>query len=186
MPAFLTPLQYSILRPCALGLSPRTAHPMVPRWELSTTSTRSSEHLALPRPASGRAARSPVAVVDSVHSGTSKKLSPAEELAWRTRIEGSLGIPERERLGPVTGLQETYRQGLAELGGKFLALDPAAQDDRLREVGDFTRLVYEHVCQGLYGAPEYGGNRGLAGWQYLNYEGDVQPRGFTDAEVSGA
>jgi len=52
--------------------------------------------------------------------------------------------------------------------------------------GDFTRLVYEHVCEGLYGAPEYGGNSGLAGWRYLNYEGDVQPRGYTDAEVSGA
>ena len=115
-----------------------------------------------------------------------EELSPAEELAWRTRIEGSLGIPERERLGPVTGLQETYTRGLAELGEEFLALEPAARDDRLREVSDFTRLVYEHVCEGLYGAPEYGGNRGLAGWHYLNYEGDVQPRGFTDAEVSGA
>jgi hypothetical protein len=42
------------------------------------------------------------------------------------------------------------------------------------------------VCEGLYGAPEYGGNTGLAAWRYLNYEGDVQPRGYTDAEVSGA
>ena len=113
-------------------------------------------------------------------------LSPAEELAWRTRIEGSQGIPERERLGPVTGLQEIYTSGLAELGEDFLGLEPAAQDARLQEVGDFARVVYEHVCEGLYGAPEYGGNRGLAAWHYLNYEGDVQPRGFTDAAVSGA
>src|SRR5271166_3475485 len=28
-------------------------------------------------------------------------LDARQELAWRTRIEGSLGIPERERLGPV-------------------------------------------------------------------------------------
>lgn len=112
-------------------------------------------------------------------------LSPAEELAWRTRIEGSRGIPERERLGPVTGLQEIYTCGLAELGEEFLSLDAAAQDEQLQESGDFTRVVYEHVCEGLYGAPEYGGNRDLAGWQYLNYEGDVQPRGFTNAEVSG-
>lgn len=113
-------------------------------------------------------------------------LSPAEELAWRTRIEGSKGIGERERLGPVTGLQEIYARGLAELGDDFLSLNPAAQDERLQKAVDFTRVVYEHVCEGLYGAPEYGGNRGLAGWHYLNYEGDVQPRGFTDAEVSGA
>src|SRR5207247_9129763 len=38
------------------------------------------------------------------------------ELGWRIRIEGSLGIPQREFAGPVTGLQEIYRSGLAHLG----------------------------------------------------------------------
>jgi hypothetical protein len=33
-------------------------------------------------------------------------LSRLDELAWRTRIEGSLGIPEREFNGPVVGLQQ--------------------------------------------------------------------------------
>ena len=33
------------------------------------------------------------------------ELSPLEALAWRTRVEGSQGIPERERLGPVIGWQ---------------------------------------------------------------------------------
>jgi len=37
----------------------------------------------------------------------------------------------------------------------------------------------------MYGAPEYGGNRNGIGWSYLGREGDVQPRGFSDAEVSG-
>jgi hypothetical protein len=36
----------------------------------------------------------------------------------------------------------------------------------------------------MYGAPEYGGNRGTAAWQAIDFLGDVQPRGFTDAEVS--
>jgi len=36
----------------------------------------------------------------------------------------------------------------------------------------------------MYAAPEYGGNRGLAGWQAVGFEGDVQPRGYTDDEVS--
>ena len=36
----------------------------------------------------------------------------------------------------------------------------------------------------MYGAPEYGGNQNLAGWQSIELEGDVQPRGYTDAEVS--
>jgi hypothetical protein len=36
----------------------------------------------------------------------------------------------------------------------------------------------------MYGPPEYGGNRDLAGWRSIGFEGDVQPRGWTDAEVS--
>ena len=112
-------------------------------------------------------------------------LSPLDELAWRTRIEGSLGISEREFNGPVLGLQERYRDGLAALGAGFAALDGDEQDERLRATAGFTELLYEHVCEGMYGAPEYGGNQGLVGWRYIGFEGDTQPRGFTDAEVSG-
>ena len=38
----------------------------------------------------------------------------------------------------------------------------------------------------MYGAPEYGGNRDGVGWAAIGREGDVQPRGFSDAEVSQA
>ena len=31
-----------------------------------------------------------------------------QELAWRTRIEGSNGLAEREFNGPVVGLQQQY------------------------------------------------------------------------------
>jgi len=186
MPAFLTPLQYSILEAVCARLVPSDDSPDGAEMgavdyidTLLGAFTFTPPRIWAGGPFSGRFGG------ESSFSDF-EELSPAEELAWRTRIEGSLGIPERERLGPVIGLQETYTRGLAELGEKFLALDPAAQDDRLGEAGDFTRLVYGHVCEGLYGAPEYGGNRGLAGWHYLNYEGDVQPRGYTDAEVSGA
>jgi hypothetical protein len=40
------------------------------------------------------------------------------------------------------------------------------------------------VCEGMYGAPEYGGNRDQAGWKAIGFSGDVQPRGWTDVEVS--
>lgn len=191
MPAFLTAVQYSVLEAVCARLVPADSTPdggAPDGTEMGAVDyidtllgafTFTPPRIWAGGPFSGR------------FGGTAsfsdfEELSPAEELAWRTRIEGSLGITERERLGPVTGLQEIYARGLAELGEDFPTLDPAAQDDRLRKAGDFTRLVYEHTCEGLYGAPEYGGNRGLAGWRYLDYEGDVQPRGFTDAEVSGA
>jgi hypothetical protein len=111
-------------------------------------------------------------------------LSPLEELAWRIRIEGSLGEPEREFNGPVIGLQERYREGLAALGPEFADAAAADQDERLRAHPEFTDLVYEHCCEGMYGAPEYGGNRDLVGWQSIGFAGDVQPRGYSDSEVS--
>ena len=111
-------------------------------------------------------------------------LTPHQELAWRTRIEGSRGMPEREFNGPVTGLQERYRDGLEALGADFAGLGPEEQDERLRAHAEFTQLVYEHACEGMYGAPEYGGNRDLVGWGYIGFEGDAQPTGYTDAEVS--
>ena len=113
------------------------------------------------------------------------RLTALDELAWRTRIEGSRGIPEREWNGPVVGYQERYREGLAALGGDFADVDGEEQDRRLRAAASFTELLYEHACEGMYGAPEYGGNRDLVGWRYIDFAGDVQPRGYTDEEVSG-
>jgi len=113
------------------------------------------------------------------------RLSPLDELAWRTRIEGSRGLPEREFNGPVQGLQEAYREGLASLGADFHELGPAEQDERLRAAGAFTHLLYGHCCEGMYGDPVYGGNRDLLGWELARHPGDVQPRGFPDDEVAG-
>jgi hypothetical protein len=113
------------------------------------------------------------------------ELSRLETLAWRTRIEGSLGIPERERLGPVVGWQARYRAGLAALGEDFPTLGPGEQDARLDAHAEFRDLLYEHVVEGAYAAPEYLGNRDLAGWRAIDFPGDVQPRGYTDAEVEG-
>jgi hypothetical protein len=114
---------------------------------------------------------------------TFHRLGPLDELAWRMRIEGSLGIPEREFNGPVVGWQQLYREGLAALGPDFADVSGAEQDERLRTADAFTRLLYGHCCEGMYGAPEYGGNRQTVAWEAIEFLGDVQPRGF--AEVSG-
>jgi gluconate 2-dehydrogenase gamma chain len=84
----------------------------------------------------------------------------------------------------VTGLQERYEEGVAALGADFAGLGADDQDARLDAVPEFRSLLYEHACEAMYGAPEYGGNRDLAGWRSIGFEGDVQPRGWTDAEVS--
>ena len=107
-------------------------------------------------------------------------LSRLEELAWRTRIEGSRGLAEREWNGPVRGWQEIYREGIAALD------DTSMSDGDLDAQPELKQLLFEHACEATYGAPEYGGNRDLAGWQMIGYAGDVQPRGWSDAEVTGA
>jgi len=112
-------------------------------------------------------------------------LTPMEELAWRTRIEGSQDDPAREFNGPVVGWQERYRTGLAALGADFADQDPDEQDHRLAADPGFRTLCYEHACEGAYAAPEYGGNRDGAGWRAIGFPGDSQPRGYTEAEVSG-
>jgi Gluconate 2-dehydrogenase subunit 3 len=113
------------------------------------------------------------------------ELSALEELAWRTRIEGSKGMVERERNGAIIGWQQQYRDGIAELGRDFLDLTPEQQDERLAQHRELKALLYAHACEGAYAAPEYGGNRGLRGWAAIQYDGDVQPRGYTDEEVAG-
>ncbi len=112
-------------------------------------------------------------------------LSRLEELAWRTRIEGSLGIAAREFNGPVRGWQAIYREGVAALGDDFCDVPGEVQDARLKAVPELRALLYAHACEGAYGAPEYGGNIELAGWRAIRFPGDVQPRGYTDEEVAG-
>jgi hypothetical protein len=112
-------------------------------------------------------------------------LSRHEELAWRTRIEGSLGIEEREFNGPTRGWQQTYRNGITALGADYLDVDVDEQDRRLGGQPELRELFYAHACEGAYGPPEYGGNTDLAGWRAIQFPGDSQPRGYTDDEVRG-
>jgi hypothetical protein len=110
-------------------------------------------------------------------------LTPLEELAWRTRIEGSRGLPEREWNGPVRGWQEIYREGLAALGDDFATAAGDEQDRRLDAEPELRDLLFAHACEACYGDPVYGGNPGGAGWEAIGWPGDVLPRGWTDDEV---
>jgi hypothetical protein len=122
------------------------------------------------------------------------RLDRHAELGWRIRLEGSLGRADREFAGPVRGLQQIYREGLAHLderaGGDFAALPGPAQDLILSDQSDdavqeLVGAAFASTLEAMYGPPEYGGNRDLAGWGYTVWDGDRQPAGFTDTEVSG-
>ncbi len=185
MPVFLTDDQFRVLEAVCARLIPTDHDPGATEAGVAgyIDGLLGAFHFDPPRiwaggPFSGRFGGSPGFA--SFH-----RLSRLDELAWRTRIEGSRGIPEREWNGPVAGWQELYEAGLRSLGTDFADVDPEEQDRRLAAHEDFTGLVYEHACEGMYGAPEYGGNRDLVGWSYIGFAGDVQPRGYSDEEVSG-
>jgi hypothetical protein len=102
-------------------------------------------------------------------------LDPVAKIAWRKRL---------------TAWQDQYRKGIATLdklaGGDFTKASHAEQDKIMAGSGasSFTSLLFEHTIEGLYAAPEYGGNQGLAGWKEIGFPGDIQPRGYTPDEVS--
>jgi Gluconate 2-dehydrogenase subunit 3 len=118
------------------------------------------------------------------------------ELAWRIRLEGSRGLPEREFAGPVVGLQQIYRSGLARLdrlarargGSGFASVSGPLQDGLLatkeETVERFVTAALANTLEALCGPPEYGGNHALSGWRGLHWLGDRQPRGFTAKQVT--
>jgi hypothetical protein len=116
---------------------------------------------------------------------------------WRIRLEGSHGRRSREFGGPVVGLQTIYRSGLAHLDARarsqyqldFAQLPSPAQDLILSDQSDdatqaFVGAAMANTIEATYGPPEYGGNRGLAGWHATGWAGDRQPRGFSREQVT--
>jgi hypothetical protein len=101
-------------------------------------------------------------------------LDPVAKIAWRQRL---------------TSWRRQYARGIATLdklaGGDFTKASPADQDKILASsaASAFLALLSEHTIEGMYANPEYGGNRGQAGWKDIGYPGDIQPRGYTEAEV---
>jgi gluconate 2-dehydrogenase gamma chain len=102
-------------------------------------------------------------------------LDPVSAIAWRKRL---------------AGWQQQYRQGVASLdklaGGNFTTVHKTAQDTILAKpaMSSFLQIMFEHTVEGLYSNPEYGGNRNEAGWTDISYPGDIQPRGYSPAQVT--
>lgn len=132
------------------------------------------------------------------HGGVSafaqfQRLTRVEEIRWRTTIEGSLGLPEREWNGPVKGLRQEVEEGLDALDA--LAREGLELGFALAELADrqhllpgmdeaFRTQIYGFAVEGTYGDPVYGGNHEMAGWSAIGYEGDRQPIGFSAHQMA--
>ena len=101
-------------------------------------------------------------------------------------------LPRMRRLGWEKRLRRyrrAYRKGIRQLdslaGGNFAKASPMQQDGALAQ-SSFRSLLFEHAIEGMYSVPEYGGNKGLVGWQDIRFPGDSQPRGYTRKQVRTA
>jgi hypothetical protein len=140
-----------------------------------------------------------------------KKFIPPNRLQalyWRWQIVGTTGLDDADRAlvepldaqlggGPLIGLRDLYRDGLAALdalsreseGAPFVELDDAGRV-RVRDAAkntlpvdgrrgrNFISLVAAHTVEGCFSAPEYGGNRKTGGWGFTPLAGDSQPLGY--------
>jgi Gluconate 2-dehydrogenase subunit 3 len=101
-------------------------------------------------------------------------LDRAQNYAWQQRI---------------ANLRSQYTTGIALLdqlaGGDFTTESKSKQNSILAtgQAVSFTQVLFGHAIEGMYSVPEYGGNANLVGWQGIAWPGDIEPRGYTDAEV---
>jgi gluconate 2-dehydrogenase subunit 3-like protein len=133
------------------------------------------------------------------------RASRLQDLYWRAQLYGSqaAGIPpelDASQGGPLVGLRDFYQQGLAYVdavavstaGQPYAKLSVAEQDVVLAKLDSpgvlptdprrgktFLDIVIQHVLEGAFSAPEYGGNRNTQGWKMLGIEGDNQPLGYS-------
>jgi hypothetical protein len=100
------------------------------------------------------------------------------------------GIQEQAWRKRIADLRKQYAAGVllldSQAGGDFAGAPAMQQDSVLAssDVAEFTALLFGHTIEGMYSIPEYGGNAGRAGWVEIGYPGDVQPRGYTAAELA--
>jgi gluconate 2-dehydrogenase gamma chain len=103
---------------------------------------------------------------------------------------GAVDYVERAIAGPYRALRGDYRRGLrqldlcaeATLGRPFVSLSAAEQDDLLAKIESgaapqvedgpqWFEMVRDHVLEGVFGEPAYGGNRDLIGWRLVGFPG---------------
>jgi len=129
----------------------------------------------------------------------------AERIFPRTDTPGALEVGavkyiEEALAGAYADLLVAYRAGLDELdadcqkkhGRTFALLQAAAQDAILRELEtdnhavvkgpEFFEMVRQHTLEGVFGDPQYGGNRNMAGWRMVGFAG--QQHGYPDPYIN--
>jgi hypothetical protein len=115
-----------------------------------------------------------------------------QELSFRIELLGSDSVPNGTINAPIVpntpGLQSLYRDAITTLNAyarehgvaSFGELDDEAKLDAFAATSpEFQSAFLANLAEGMFGAPEYGGNRDTIGWRDYSYDGDSQPLGHT-------
>jgi len=115
-----------------------------------------------------------------------------QELSFRIELFGSASVPDGDVNVPIVpstpGLQALYRDAVVTLQDfarergveSFAALDDAGKLAAFNATPpEFRDAFLENLAEGMFCAPEYGGNRDAIGWRDYFYDGDSQPLGHT-------
>jgi gluconate 2-dehydrogenase gamma chain len=113
---------------------------------------------------------------------------------------GAVEYIEQALAGAYADSLAAYRAGLGELdahcqkvhGQTFASLTTAVQDSVLRELEagvspvvngqEFFEMVRQHILEGVFGDPQYGGNRDMVGWRIVGFPG--QQHGYPDPYIN--
>ena len=118
-------------------------------------------------------------------------LSRVQRAGWQLRIYGSKGVPgggpNDAVLGPVIGLRDMLRDGVAAAIRAFPMPIDKVDDMFLRGIYDYVpdparSQIQLLVLQSLFSLPEYGGNRDRGGWKIIHFDGDSMPLGYSYLE----
>ena len=114
---------------------------------------------------------------------------------------GAVTYIDRALANAYRSLLPLYRKGLKGIdrhardtfGKSFLNISEAEQDKVLKDFetgqvsgyrgsGEFFRVLWHHVLEGVFGEPSYGGNRDMVGWSLVGFPG--QRYGYEDAYIN--
>lgn len=118
-------------------------------------------------------------------------LSRVQRAGWQLRLYGSKGTPgggpNDAVLGPVIGLRDLLRDGVAAAIAVFPRPVDEVDDEFLRGIYDYVPdpargQIQLLVLQSLFALPEYGGNRDGGGWRVIHFDGDSMPLGYSYIE----
>jgi hypothetical protein len=99
-----------------------------------------------------------------------------QEKAWRTRI--------KQLRKSVPAAVVALDKAAAGAGfSDFLAAPPTEQDRLLSELADARDVLFSLTIDAMYSVPEYGGNHKQSAWHEIGWAGDIQPVGYTAAQV---